>query len=64
MMAGPSPQMMSSDKPFNGFTPPRPSRLHTRIGQIAGATMWLWMFYRAKQDLPHMLVRFLPTGLV
>lgn len=63
-MAGPSSQMMSSDKPFGGHTPPRPLRIHTRLGQVVGATMWLWMFYRAKQDLPHMLVRFLPDNLL
>lgn len=45
-------------KPYGGFQPPTPSRFHTRVGYAFGVTMWLWIFYRAKQDLPHLLVSF------
>lgn len=31
------------------------SRVHKGFGVAAGAVMWFWVFYRAKQDLPVML---------
>lgn len=57
-MGGPSdPPYPQAGKPYGGFVPPQPSRFHTRAGFVCGVTMWLWVFYRAKQDLPALLVR-------
>lgn len=55
-MGGPSdPPYPQAGKPYGGFVPPQPSRFHTRAGFVCGVTMWLWVFYRAKQDLPALL---------
>ncbi|KAH7331679.1 hypothetical protein KP509_20G046200 [Ceratopteris richardii] len=35
------------------FHPPK--RWQVRTGQIMGAIMWFWVFYRAKQDGPVLL---------
>lgn len=56
-MGGPTQKYPQPGKPYGGFEPPKPSRTHTRIGYALGVTAWLWVFYRAKQDLPHLLVR-------
>ena len=55
-MAGPPPKYPIPGQPYGGFKPNAPSKYHTRIGYAFGVTMWLWIFYRAKQDLPHLLV--------
>ncbi|KAK0545482.1 hypothetical protein OC846_005647 [Tilletia horrida] len=34
----------------NGFTPHRPSALHRYTATLLGASMWFFIFYRAKQD--------------
>ena len=47
-------------KPYGGFRPPTPAKWHSRIGYGLGVVTWLWVFYRARQDLPHMLVSLLP----
>ena len=40
----------------HGTFPPTPGRLHTFVGKALGATMWLWILYRAKEDGPALLV--------
>jgi hypothetical protein len=45
-----------SDK-FGGFRPPHVSNVHKRLAVFMGATCWLWMMYRAKQDGDVLLVR-------
>lgn len=55
-MGAPTDNYPQPGKPYGGFELPKPSRVHSRIGYAVGVTMWLWVFYRAKQDLPHMLV--------
>jgi hypothetical protein len=37
---------------FAGFT-------HRFVGKALGATMWFWMMYRTKQDMPVLLVKIL-----
>lgn len=55
-MAGPSaPYTPGSGRPFGGWAPPAVPKWQTRTGTAMGAMMWLWIFYRAKNDLPHML---------
>lgn len=57
-MAGPpAPYAPGSGRPFGGWAPPAVPKWQTRTGTAMGAVMWLWIFYRAKNDLPHMLVR-------
>lgn len=57
-MAGPpAPYSPGSGRPFGGWSPPAVPKWQTRTGTAMGAMMWLWIFYRAKNDLPHMLVR-------
>lgn len=59
-MGGPSdPPYPQAGKPYGGYVPPQTSRFHTRAGFVCGLTMWLWVFYRAKQDLPALLVCYL-----
>jgi len=57
-MAGPPAKYPIPGKPYGGWTPVKPTQMQTRVGYGFGVMMWLWVFYRAKQDLPHMLVRF------
>ena len=40
-----------------GFVPPHVNPVHQRIATFIGATMWFWIFYRAKQDGGVVLVR-------
>jgi len=57
-MAGPPPPYApGGSRPFGGWAPPAVPKWQTRTGTAMGAVMWLWIFYRAKNDLPHMLVR-------
>lgn len=55
-MGGPAEKYPQPGKPFGGFKPHPPAAWQSRVGYAVGVTMWLWVFYRAKQDLPHMLV--------
>jgi hypothetical protein len=36
---------------FAGFT-------HRFVGKALGASMWFWMMYRTKQDMPILLVKY------
>lgn len=42
---------------FGGFVPPHVATWHKVAGTAFMTTMWLWIFYRAKQDWRHFLVR-------
>ncbi|CAN8069314.1 unnamed protein product [Agarophyton chilense] len=55
MGGGASQKYPVPGEPYGGFKPTPPARWHSRLGYAFGVTMWLWVFYRAKQDLPHML---------
>ncbi|KAK4531647.1 hypothetical protein CCYA_CCYA09G2504 [Cyanidiococcus yangmingshanensis] len=35
--------------------PPQPSLRQLRIAWVCGTAMWLFIFFRARADLPHML---------
>ncbi|CAD6892476.1 unnamed protein product [Tilletia controversa] len=37
-------------QPSHGFHPHQPSALHRYSAKILGASMWFFIFYRAKQD--------------
>ncbi len=43
-------------KPMPGFAPHPPAFKHRWGAKLLGATMWFWIFYRAKQDGPVLLV--------
>ncbi|KIO28089.1 hypothetical protein M407DRAFT_40023, partial [Tulasnella calospora MUT 4182] len=38
-----------------GFHPHGPSRFHSFLAKGLGATMWFFIFYRARQDGPKLL---------
>ncbi|GAK66164.1 NADH dehydrogenase [ubiquinone] 1 beta subcomplex subunit 2-like isoform 2 [Moesziomyces antarcticus] len=42
-------------KPMPGFAPHPPAFKHRWGAKLLGATMWFWIFYRAKQDGPVLL---------
>ncbi|KDN43007.1 hypothetical protein K437DRAFT_257678 [Tilletiaria anomala UBC 951] len=57
-MAGGSSSTGSSSRwyaPKFGFHPHQPSLKHRAGATILGATMWFWIFYRARQDGPVLL---------
>lgn len=62
-MAGPPEKYPQPGKPYGGWAPVKPTAMQSRIGWAFGVTMWLWVFYRGKQDLPHLLVRLYSTAL-
>ncbi|KAK0520462.1 hypothetical protein OC834_003857 [Tilletia horrida] len=37
-------------QPAHGFHPHQPSALHRWSAKVLGASMWFFIFYRAKQD--------------
>ena len=37
-------------KSWNGFTPPHVAPIHKKMGTTMMVVMWLWLFYRAKED--------------
>ena len=37
-------------KSWNGFTPPHVAPIHKNMGTTMMVVMWLWLFYRAKED--------------
>lgn len=43
-------------RPMHGFHPHRPAFKHRWGAKLLGATMWFFIFYRAKQDGPVLLV--------
>ena len=46
-----------------GFHPHQPAFKHRWGAKLLGATMWFWIFYRAKQDGAVLLVSpFLPSA--
>lgn len=55
-MGGETPRYPIPGEPYGGFKPIPPPRWQSRLGYAFGVTMWLWVFYRAKNDLPHLLV--------
>lgn len=56
-MSGPSGKPNQASKPYGGYKPNPPPVLQARLGYALGVVMWLWVFHRARHDLPHMLVR-------
>lgn len=42
-----------------GFAAPHVSQTHKAIGTTLGAIMWFWIFYKAREDGPVLLVRSL-----
>ena len=56
-MAGPAGATSSRwYKPMPGFHPHQPAFKHRWGAKLLGATMWFWIFYRAKQDGAVLLV--------
>lgn len=55
MAGGPAHEKGSPE--FGGFVPPHVATWHKVVGTAFMTTMWLWIFYRAKQDWRHFLVR-------
>lgn len=43
-------------RPAHGFHPHQPAFKHRWGAKLLGASMWFWIFYRAKQDGPVLLV--------
>lgn len=41
---------------FN-FHPHAPAARHVWTAKLLGGTMWFWLLYRAREDLPVVLVR-------
>jgi hypothetical protein len=56
-MGGPPEKYPQPGKPYGGWKPNLPTATQSRIGWGFGVVMWLWVFHRARNDLPHMLVR-------
>ncbi|TIB16305.1 hypothetical protein E3P89_00310 [Wallemia ichthyophaga] len=50
--------MDSSHRHWPGFH--APPAFHRFASTALGASMWFWVFYKARQDLPHMLGWHLP----
>ncbi|KAI9221600.1 hypothetical protein BC828DRAFT_380563 [Blastocladiella britannica] len=42
------------------FRVPHVGRAHRIAATTMGATMWFWMMYRAKQDMPYLLTKHKP----
>eukprot|EP00924_Labyrinthula_sp_SR-Ha-C_P004767 maker-scaffold_1-snap-gene-11.32-mRNA-1 protein AED:0.04 eAED:0.18 QI:0/0/0.33/1/0/0/3/422/134 len=42
-------------KEYGGFIPPKVDPVDKYLAEGLCTVMWLWIFYRAKQDLPHQL---------
>ena len=42
-------------KEYGGFRPPHVDPFMTRMAEVFLTVMWLWVFYRAKNDLVYML---------
>ncbi|KZO90738.1 hypothetical protein CALVIDRAFT_568801 [Calocera viscosa TUFC12733] len=40
---------------YAGFHPHPPSRFHVYLAKALGASMWFFVFYRARQDGPRVL---------
>lgn len=57
-MAGPAGHGPATGyyRPTAGFAPHPPAFKHRWGAKLLGATMWFWIFYRAKQDGPVLLV--------
>jgi hypothetical protein len=55
-MAGAAPKYPQPGKPYGGWTPNQPTLTQKRVGLFFGVVTWLWVFHRARNDLPHMLV--------
>lgn len=53
-MGAPYERYPQEGKPFGGFRPTLPSAMQRRIGYGFGVAMWLWIFHRARNDMPHM----------
>lgn len=43
-------------RPVYGFNPHKPAFKHRFMSKALGGIMWFWIFYRAKQDGPVLLV--------
>jgi hypothetical protein len=43
--------------PYRGLKIPQVAGWHQQIGTGMGTIMWLWLFYRCKEDGPALLVR-------
>lgn len=54
-MGGPPEKYPQAGKPYGGWKPVPALPWQSRVGYVFGVTMWLWVFWRAKQDLPHKL---------
>ncbi|CDF32665.1 unnamed protein product [Chondrus crispus] len=54
-MGGPPEKYPQPGKPYGGFKPVPPAAWQSRVGYVMGVSMWLWIFYRGKKDLPHLL---------
>lgn len=50
-------------KPMPGFHPHQPAFKHRWGAKLLGATMWFWIFYRAKQDGAVLLVSLMRLAL-
>ena len=51
-------------RPSEGFHPRAPPAIYRRQAVGLGATMWFWVFWRAKHDYKTVLVRFLPSCIL
>lgn len=45
-------------EPYNGLKQPKIPQFQRRLGVFFGTVMWLWVFYRSKQDGGHFFVCF------
>ena len=43
--------------PYRGLKIPKVASWHQNVGTVMGTIMWLWLFWRAKNDGPALLVR-------
>ena len=47
--------------PYRGLKVGKVATWHKNLSTVMGTIMWLWLFWRAKNDGPALLVRMLPA---
>ena len=55
------PYFLRASQPYRGLKIPKVAEWHKNVATLYGTMLWLWLFYRAKNDGPALLVRRSPS---
>lgn len=56
----PSRSSPTPPQPYRGLKVPKVAQWHKNVQIIFGTTMWLWLFYRCKEDGPFLFLGIHP----